>query len=235
MNINNYFDKIYLLNLHKRKDRLNKSTEKLDRLNIKYDIFNGTDGSVIHKLWSKLDNPNFSNPNYVGCAISHLSIYQDALHNGYEKILIIEDDNLIHNEIMNIFDSLVVPEWSDLFYLGYIPLNDDCSMWDYTFGIQGHNFICDKIFKPTNLWGLFAYGIKYELMREMVNLYNQEFPMEIDRYFVNDIQKRGNSIAISPQLFCCDDNVHSDNLGFTPPNMTQKSIDSRFANPSDYI
>ena len=139
------------------------------------------------------------------------------------------------NKVSDLFDSLVIPEWSDLFYLGYIPLNDDCSMWDYSFGIQGHNFICDKIFKPTNLWGLFAYGIKSELMKEMVNLYNQEFPMEIDRYFVNDIQKRGNSIAISPQLFCCDDNVHSDNLGFTPPNMTQKSIDSRFANPSDYI
>jgi hypothetical protein len=108
-------------------------------------------------------------------------------------------------------------------------------MWDYSFGIQGHNFICDKIFKPTNLWGLFSYGIKSELMREMVNLYNQEFPMEIDRYFVNDIQKRGNSIAISPQLFCCDDNVYSDNMGYTPGGMTQKSIDSRFANPSDYI
>ena len=63
MNINEYFDKIYLLNLHKRKDRLNKSTEKLDSLNIKYDVFNGTDGSVMQKLWSKLDNPNFSNPN----------------------------------------------------------------------------------------------------------------------------------------------------------------------------
>jgi GR25 family glycosyltransferase involved in LPS biosynthesis len=235
MNINNYFDKIYLLNLHKRKDRLNKSISKLNQVGLEYEVFSGVDGSVMQSIWSKLDIPYFSNSSYLGCAISHLSIYQDALHNGYEKILIIEDDNLIHNEIMKIFDSLVIPEWSDLFYLGYIPLNDDCSMWDYTFGIQGHNFICHKIFKPTNLWGLFAYGIKSELMKEMVDLYNQEFPMEIDRYFVNDIQKRGNSIAISPQLFCCDDNVHSDNLGFTPPNMTQKSIDSRFANPSDYI
>jgi GR25 family glycosyltransferase involved in LPS biosynthesis len=235
MNINNYFDKIYLLNLHKRKDRLDKSVEKLDKLNIKYDVFNGTDGSVIQKLWNKLDNPNFTNSNYVGCAISHLSIYQDALQNKYEKILIIEDDNLIHNGIINMFDNLVIPEWSDLFYLGYIPLNDDCSMWDYSFGIQGHNLISEKIFKPTNLWGLFAYGIKSELMKEIVDLYNQEFPMEIDRYFVNEIQKRGNSIAISPQLFCCDNNIYSDNLGYIPHNITQKSIDSRFANLLDYI
>lgn len=235
MNINNYFDKIYLLNLHKRKDRLNKSIEKLDLLDVKYDVFNGTDGSVIHKLWSQLNNPNFTNPNYVGCAVSHLSIYQDALYNGYEKILIIEDDNLIHNRIKEIFDNLQIPEWSDLFYLGYIPLSDDCSMWTYSNGIQGHNMLCDNIFRPKNLWGLFAYGISKSLMIHMVELYNREFPMEIDRYFVNEIQQRGGSIAISPQLFCCDDNVYSDNLGFVPGDMTLKSIDSRFANPSDYI
>ena len=235
MNINNYFDKIYLLNLHKRRDRLNKSTQKLDLLNLHYDVFNGTDGSVITKLWEKLENPNFSNTNYLGCAISHLSIYQDALHNEYEKILIIEDDNLINKDIHNIFDTLDIPQWSDLFYLGYIPLSDDCSMWTYQYGIQGHNMIAEKMFRPTNLWGLFAYGIGRDLMEEVVDLYNREFPMELDRYFVNEIQKRGNSIAISPQLFCCDDNVHSDNLGFTPTNMILKSIDGRFANPEDYI
>ena len=231
--INSYFDKIYLLNLFKRKDRLVSSKDRLDKLNIKYEVFNGTDGTVLNKILQNLNNPNFTNPSYLGCAISHLSIYQDAILNKYDRILILEDDNLINQNINSY--NFTIPDWSDLFYLGYIPLNDDCSMWDYSFGIQGHNFICDKIFKPTNLWGLFAYGIKSDLMREMVNLYNQEFPMEIDRYFVNNIQKRGNSIAISPQLFCCDDNIYSDNLGFTPPNMTQKSIDTRFANISDYI
>ena len=72
-------------------------------------------------------------------------------------------------------------------------------------------------------------------MREMVDLYNESFPMEIDRYFVNFIQTRGNSVALSPQLFCCDDNVYSDNMGYIPGGMTIKSIDSRFANPSDYV
>jgi hypothetical protein len=108
-------------------------------------------------------------------------------------------------------------------------------MWTYQYGIQGHNMVTEKLFRPSNLWGLFSYGIGKDLMREIVDLYNKDFPMELDRYFVNEIQKRGNSIAISPQLFCCDDNIHSDNLGFTPPNMILKSIDSRFANPEDYV
>ena len=234
MNINQYFDKIYLLNLQKRSDRLQPSKTRLDSFDIQYETFFGCDGSVINYLFNKLENGYFTNPNYLGCAISHLSIYQDAIHHGYDKILILEDDNLIHSDIHNIFDTIEIPEWNDLFYLGYIPLNDDCSMWDYRFGIQGHNMINDHIFRCTNLWGLFSYGIKRNLMIEMIETYNTSFPMEIDRFFVNTIQPRGGSIAIAPQLFCCDDNIYSDNLGYAPI-LSTKSIDSRFANKNNYI
>ena len=235
MNINDYFDKIYLLNLFKRKDRIKSSRERMDYNSINYEIFNGVDGSVMNHLWSKLSNPYFTNPSYVGCSLSHLSIYQDAIYNNCSRILILEDDNLVNKNLHIIFENLKIPDWKDLFYLGYIPLTDDCSMWDYKLGINPSNIITDRIFKPSNLWGLFAYGIGIDLMSEMVNIYNNTFPMEIDRYFVSEIQKRGRSLAISPQLFCCQDNLFSDNLGFTPTNMKNKSVDSRYALLSDYV
>lgn len=231
--MNDYFDKIYLLNLRKRKDRLEKSTNRLNKFNIEFEIFEGTDGSILNHIWSKFNNKYFTNSNYLGCAISHLSIYQDALNNGFKRILIIEDDNLINKNIDSLFRD--IPDWKDLFYLGYIPLNDDCTMWDYMWGIQTHNRIINNFFNPRNLWGLYAYGITNELMIELLEIYKNSFPMEIDRYFVNVIQPRGNSIAISPQLFSCEDEIYSDNLGFVPPNMKQKSIDTRLANLSDYI
>jgi GR25 family glycosyltransferase involved in LPS biosynthesis len=120
MRINDYFDNVYLLNLHKRKERFEKSAQKLNQVEVKFDIFNGCDGSVLNHLWQKLGNTNFSNPRYLGCAISHLSIYQDAIESGYKKILIIEDDNLIHHNIQNIFDSMEVPE-----FLSTHPLLDE--------------------------------------------------------------------------------------------------------------
>lgn len=233
--INQYFDKIYLLNLFRRKDRLEDSKSRLNKSGIDYEVFNGVDGSVMNHIWSKLNNPHFTNSSYVGCSISHLSIYKDAVSNGYSKILIIEDDNLINKNVHSIFNSLDIPEWKDLFYLGYIPLSEDCSMWTYSNGINFHNTINDKIFSPCNLWGLFAYGIGIDLMKEMIDIYNDKFPMEIDRYFVTQIQKRGSSLAISPQLFCCKDNLFSDNLGFAPNDMKIKSIDSRYASLEDYI
>jgi GR25 family glycosyltransferase involved in LPS biosynthesis len=214
---------------------MSSSKNRLDSLDIKYDIFNGVDGSVLDQVWSKMNNPYFTNPSYIGCAISHLSIYQDAISCGYSKILIIEDDNLINKNIHTIFDSLDIPEWKDIFYLGYIPLNDDCSMWDYRFGINSNNVINSNLFRPSNLWGLFAYGLGIDLMKELIDVYQKEFPMEIDRYLVTEVQKRGNSLAIAPQLFCCQDDSFSDNLGFVPPNMREKSIDSRLANLDDYL
>ena len=234
MRINDYFDNVYLLNLHKRKERLEKSAQKLNQLEVKFDIFNGCDGSVLNHLWQKLGNTNFSNPRYLGCAISHLSIYQDALESGYNKILIIEDDNLIHHNIQHLFDSFTIPNFNDLIYFGYIPLNDDITMWTYEITYQSHNAIDTNFFKCRNLWGLFAYGITKELIEETLSVYNQEFPMELDRYFVTQIQPRGGSIASVPQLFCCDDDILSDNTGWSE-HLSTKSIDYRFSSRQDYI
>jgi len=234
MSINKYFDKIYLLNLHKRKERLFNSTTKLNQLNIEYDVFHGCDGKVLQHLWNKLDNQNFVNPQYLGCAISHLSIYQDALESGFNKILILEDDNLIHRDVQSIFSSIDIPDFSDLLYLGYIPLSDDLQYWTYELAYNQHNAINSNFFKCRNLWGLYSYGITDKLMTELIETYKTSFPMELDRYFVNFIQTRGESIAISPQIFCCDDDIVSDNTGHSV-HLSTRSIDSRFANRQDYI
>lgn len=227
--INQYFDKVYLLNLHKREDRLIQSTKRLDNFNIKFDKFGATDGSVMSLIWNRFNNQYFTSPNYLACCISHLSIYKDALTKGYKKILIIEDDVLINKNINSIFDLVNIPEWEDLLYLGYIPLSDDQTMWDYSLTNPIGN-----VFVPNNLWGLFSYGISNGLMSEIINIYDNSFPMELDRYFVNHIQPRGKSIALAPQLFCCQD-IFSDNMNQYQYDMIRRSVDSRFANYEDYI
>jgi len=233
MSINEYFDKIYVLNLHRRKDRLQDTTNRLDKIGINYEVFGATDGSVMNNVWKKFykENQNFTTPNYLACSISHLSIYKDAIENNYNRILILEDDILVNKNIHSIFNSIDIPNWEDIFYLGYIPLSDDQSMW--TYGII-NNFISNNIFVPRNLWGLFAYGITVKLMMEILEDYNQNFPMEIDRYLVNNIQTRGKSISISPQLFCHQD-VYSDNMGQYQIDMVKRSVDIRFANYEDYV
>lgn len=233
-----YFDRIYLLNLQKRPERLRISRKKFEYVDIRnYEVFNGTDGSVMNHIWEilSIENRHFKNPNYLGCAISHLSIYKSALENGYKRILIVEDDCRINRDIQHLFSQnikFIPSDWNELLYLGFIPLSDDCSMWDYN--AFSEKFISKNTFTAKNLWGLYSYGIGEKLMRELLEVYDKNFPMELDRYFVNFVQPRNRSYAMVPQLFCAEDGK-SDNSGIVETSMIERSVDARFARHTDFI
>jgi GR25 family glycosyltransferase involved in LPS biosynthesis len=235
--MNDYFDNVYLLNLHKRIDRLILSEKKLEFVDLDYEVFGATDGSVMNFIWKSFSKENayFKNSNYLGCAISHLSIYKDAIEKGYEKVLIIEDDNRYHRNLLKKFKEIkefVPRNWNELLYLGYIPLSDDCLKWDY--GVFSNNYINEKVFVAKNLWGLYGYAIHANLMVELLEVYDKKFPMELDRYFVNEIQPRNKSYGVSPQLFCAEDGF-SDNSKKVEISMMERSVDRRFAKLTDYI
>jgi GR25 family glycosyltransferase involved in LPS biosynthesis len=232
--MNDYFDKIYVLSLKRNVDRRALITERLNQVGIDFEFFDACDGQVLNHLWKKLDNSNFTTQNYLACSISHLSIYNDALSRGFKRILILEDDIKPHKEIKNYFITLLeqIPEDYDLLYLGWIPLNDDCSMWTYE--VINDRFISNNTIHAKNLWGLYAYSPSINLMKEMIELYNQSFPMEIDRYLVTQVQQQRKSIGIWPQLVCHDIMV-SNNNGWIDHQSLKKSIDNRIAREEDYI
>ena len=233
MEINNYFDKVYILNLNRRKDRLKESTKKLEYCEIEFERFAAVDGSIFQNVWESFNSKehHFANPNYLACALSHLSIYKDALDNGYSKILIIEDDNSIRKNANVEFGNIIseLPEW-ELLYFGFIPLTDDCHQWTY----NDLNHLSKNVVLSKNFWGLYGYGISSELMREVLERYNSDFSMELDRFFVNEIQPRGKSYGITPQIFAAEDGF-SDNSLMIERGMMERSIDRRFANLTDYL
>jgi len=228
MQLHECFDKIYVLNLNRRKDRLERIKQTLLRFQIEYEVFGATDGYVIDKIWSSFNNPNFTTPNYLACAISHLSIYNDAQANGYDKILILEDDVVVNKHLNRLSEYL--PEWTDVLYLGWIPLSDDQQMWTYQMANQ---FISPHSVIARNFWGMYAYGTTRKLREEILSEYKTNFPMELDRYFVNYLQPQGRCIGFTPQLFACQD-IWSDNMSNMQYGMLQRSVDQRFAKLEDY-
>ena len=232
--MNEYFDKIYVLSLRRSKDRRETVSDRLKAVNIEFEFFDAYDGKVMNFIWNRLGNNYFKNPNYFACNVSHLAIYNDALSNGYKRILILEDDVKPHKDINTLFDMIKgnIPLDYDLLYLGYIPLNDREDEWDYN--IFNDRYISTNVFKAKNLWGLYSYSITENLMRGLVDLYNSDFPMELDRYFVHNLQRTGDSFATSPQLFCHDITV-STNEELIDYSSLRKSVDFRYADTSDYI
>lgn len=237
MGLNDYFDEIYLLNLKRRDDRLKITEKKLNDSSIDHIVFDAVDGSVMNAVWKSHHEKNirFENSNYLACAISHLSIYNHAIQNEFDRILIIEDDVSILKNANEKFNSIrdQIPEKWDLLYLGFIPLTDDCLKWDYS--IIDDRFISKNVFVAKNLWGLYAYGIS---MNEMVNVlkkYDENFSMELDRFYVDFVQSTGKSFGVLPQIFAASDDVFSDNSKRKESSMMKRSTDKRFSTEKDYL
>jgi GR25 family glycosyltransferase involved in LPS biosynthesis len=245
MKLNSYFDHIYCLNLPECKDRADMMKSRAKDFDISFTFFPAVSGKIFGNIYERYSRSvaressgaflqtSISNPNYMACAISHLSIYRFALASGHKRILILEDDLLFNKDMDEIFDSSMreIPEDWKLLYLAWIPLTDDLMYWNYN--IINDRFIGENTFKAKNLWSAMAYGIDHSMMNHMINRYNTCFDKEIDRIFVEEIQPNFPCYGIDPQLFCGYDNYSNNSerndLIFT------KSFDSRRAKATDYV
>ena len=100
--INNVFDKVYLINLEQDTDKYQTMKNKLDNLNIQFELFKAIDG---HKL-NNCKLLRVGNKGAVGCKMSHMTILRNAKKNNYSKILILEDDIYFWKTFNEQFDSL---------------------------------------------------------------------------------------------------------------------------------
>jgi GR25 family glycosyltransferase involved in LPS biosynthesis len=103
MRINDYFDKVVVINLDKRTDRLENITKQLDDLGITFERFSSIDGTGKNPIIAGRD--------------SHLQVWRDNLG---KKILILEDDAQFVDNFQDRFDQVIqtLPENWDVFYLG---------------------------------------------------------------------------------------------------------------------
>jgi len=130
--INNYFDKIYVLSLPRLHSRIDYITNTLKGLD--YDFFFGVDKQ--QTSYDELSNSGYYNQSafeiynkrpeqiYLGmlcCAVGHVKIYESIILNNYKKTLILEDDLIPIWENLSLFNeaSVELPVDWDIWYLGY--------------------------------------------------------------------------------------------------------------------
>ena len=170
-----YFDKIYCISTTKsylKRSYFNHIAKELN-MNVEMKIFER--------------HPNGSNH---GCALSHISIINDAFNNKYKRIIIFEDDIIegVINEklIEKITNFLQNVEW-DLFYFGAVP------------DIRKDN-MCVK--KENNFYRIkslctHAYALNYTAIEKYHNI--NYFDIPIDYIFRDDIKLK--SYAHFPTQF----------------------------------
>ena len=130
--LNDTFDKIYIISLRRSLDRHRLIEKNFDGLD--YELFWGSDAreldferlkhSGLYVPETTLKN-NITNKELekgeVGCALSHIRLYEEILNSGYNKVLIFEDDAYFDAEDSNpaIYSLKNRPDDWEFLYLGY--------------------------------------------------------------------------------------------------------------------
>jgi GR25 family glycosyltransferase involved in LPS biosynthesis len=111
MKVNDYFDKVIVINLDRRTDRMEKLAPQLEKLDIQYKRFSAVDGK-------KLD----IDPVVAGLR-SHLQVMKQIAG---QRVLILEDDAQFVEDFNEKFEKVMqtLPEDWDIFYLGALVPKD---------------------------------------------------------------------------------------------------------------
>jgi len=185
MNINEFFDKIYCINLDERTDRWELAKQEFESVGItNYTRFSGV----------KMEDGR------SGCRESHINIIKDAKINDYKKILIFEDDFVFVNKDQNLISNIleqISKIGYDLFYLG--------ATVEPNYG--RFQIVSENIVRTNFAFTTHAYSVSSRLY----DLILSEAPFHpiIDVYYQQRIVSRGNSYIANPMI-CLQRNTYSD-------------------------
>lgn len=132
LNLNNFFDHIYVITLKRAADRHEHFKKELDGL--EYSIFFGKDKNefdVAELINSGIYDEGLAKKNdrygksmqsgALGCSWSHQLVYRDIVKHNYKNALILEDDIVINNSTIMLLPEILkeLPQNWELFYLGF--------------------------------------------------------------------------------------------------------------------
>lgn len=192
--LNNFFDKVYCINLDRRPDRWEKSIKEFEKHNIEAERFTAQDGQLL--------NIDFDKPykGELGGTISHLNVIKEAKRLNLKNVLILEDDVEFINDFNKVFKekyNYIPNDWDSLYFGG-----------NHTGGIQKINPFIGKIFRT---YAIHAYAVKntiYDIIIEYLEYKVEQtlksktkLPVSVAAdYFIADLQPSNNFYAFNPPL-----------------------------------
>ncbi len=186
--LNKYFDKIYVINLDRRTDRLESITAEFERIGSTFTRISAIDGNTLDV---EPDNKNGTlrwNKAAYALALTTIQILEDAIANNYENILIFEDDVKFNPLIDLIGDEFLcsMPKKYDLVFLGLA----------HTGYPTLYNPYWDKV---KSCFGCHAYGVGKHMLLSYKKLL-EKLDRPIDHYTNIIIGSRLNSFSTRKKL-----------------------------------
>lgn len=140
------FDKIYVINLASRPDRLREMGQQLRAIGLSFE----SPAVALFPAVRIAGKGGFRSAGVRGCFLSHLGVLKNASQEGHQRIAIFEDDLSFHADfparIVEVGEKLKAHDWS-IFYGGHhtegaqLPPGSDCQPVPAEIAIQSAHFV----------------------------------------------------------------------------------------------
>lgn len=190
--LHNFFDQTYLINLDRRPDRLHSAKSECDRIGLPFQRVSAVDGSLENiKLTDELTISNSGvswNAGAAGLILTVKKILEDSMYQGYESVLILEDDIVFHPDIIQFFQKWLVeiPRDWELIYLSTRHMRP--------FDIITNNIVRINFGLHTHCW-----AIHRNIFEPCIDLL-KKMDLPLDLMLARDIQTRGKSYGFTMNL-----------------------------------
>jgi glycosyl transferase family 25 len=183
--MNSFIDNVYVINMDKDTDRLNKMTKECNKFNIKFQRFSGVDANKLSVQEKNKYVTNFCQKyctnGMIGCGLSHIKIYEDVINNNYNNVLILEDDIYFADDFHTIFNDALnnLPTDYDILYIGCFGLSSKEINYDYNYlfkllsNKKKQNNTFKNIFCPEFPLGTHAYIISNQGCKKLLEIINK--------------------------------------------------------------
>ena len=190
--LNSIVDKVYVINLKKDSEKLKSVSKELEGQHIVFERFDAINGSTIGSDTRLTKTCNsYCGYGIKGCALSHMTIWENALKKGYEAIAVLEDDVIFNNNFNTTLQLNYhsIPNDFDIIFLGSSFQCGDTSMYnkllESTLNINNTR-INENILKVSGCCGIYAYIISKKCMERFVK---EKIDYHIDQDMIKHIRK----------------------------------------------
>jgi len=182
MTIDEFFDgHIFYINLDRRADRRRECEAELVKHGITAERFSAFDGQRFKKV-SPLTMAE------VGCCMSHHALLKMQVDNGWQRMLVLEDDVVFSDNTQELFFDMIkdVPDgWDMLYFGGNHELVPD--------HVAGDVYRCRRTYTTS------SYAISLAAARAVIRNMSSNL-MQADVVFSMNTQKRGNCYVVMPAI-----------------------------------
>lgn len=166
--VNDYFEKIYCVNLAKRPERWESAKKQFSKHNIHVERYDAVDGKTIGNI------PTLK-PGELGCLISHLDILMNCQKNNIKNVLITEDDVQFCENFNSKFSQYLkeLPEWDMLYFGANHAL---CNPYESNPPIK----ITDHVYRILHAYSTHAYAVNSTCYQYLIDhLSKMTHPLDV--------------------------------------------------------